>query len=1150
MPRTLDEIIQGYQSVRDLMTPTPLPPTAMMATMPPWATPTMATPMGGMGMMGTPMAPTSYYNQQDLVRRAMPVLPPMMPMGNPAMMAMQYQTPIPQVTMGGPGGGFPGGMTPQMPMLRGGGFGDPGMRQALALTAQMADPRRAADAMAQQWGEKVGGWGSAVGGVIGGFTPLGPLAGGMLGDWVGGALMNNSLTRGIYKWWNQDMIQQVSRGAQLQQGLAGNLQIFGPGAAFGGTGLSMTGGLELGQRFQAMGREWAQRERMAGRSVEDQDTRRYVRDLQRIATEGGAMGLLDAATNIDQIAETTSKLMKVLGRMAKITGDPDFRNNMREIVNLRQMGFSIDQAVGATQGMAMYARGAGVTRADLMAQGGALGVGAFQQAGLAGGVGLLYGGAAQATARSMVGTMTPIQEMLAGGQQGIQASLVQRQAAFASGPAMNAMLGAAMSVGPSGQLTLDPGRLSQMLRGGMDFSRLAGASQTNLNQIAATLARQQGRSQQDVMLELIRRLPEMQSEMAQALGPEGMDTLRIATAGALSKRFGREAGAALAGVDIREMDPVTVRRRTENLRYELAKVAGQARREAAARDDELDEQRAYFRSAEYRARRAGIYLPGLLGENPAAGRGAAYDAEQKAMELERRQDEAQGIQAGYFSQTMAAGLNARVASERAAQMRAERQQQGFGTARAGMSEFARARAQLRETGTLTPLYRRGAQFRMSADLLGLAQEAAGEREYFFDRIGAGAQRLALSMRGAGGWLEETFTQRMPGARESLAKMSPVVRQAYEQLDRTLATADVIDRTRNQTIGNVGDQLNKLKVSLGKKGMAGGKVDIALNTMRSNLVDYAEKIGRGEGGVTLDKATILAKMRESLSNQGISDTEIEHFFRLNEDKLADLGMGIIRQFGGAEAKGALEKTVTIGGKILGIGSSTEDLQKGLEAAQKKMESDMEAEGITLGTHLTAEEKVGLAAVVQSGSAEEAAATRVIAAAMGGTGIAPELQKAAQAQLQKMITDTDPKMRAAVEKAKEKVSKMSTQAREMAGRMLKPLEKYAGGVEGVVEAERQARTKGIGFLSTGYEATKIAAIAEAQGKRVEGEKIVETTAVGGTPETQARAETLQAAITGLEDVQKIFGDAGSEIKIAAIQLTSAAGEIERAAKALKD
>lgn len=1121
MPRTLDEIIEGYQSVRDMVAPTPLPPTAMLATMPMGMTPTMATPPGGMGVMGTPTMPMPYYNQQDLVRRAMPTMPPAMPMSNPAMMGMQYQTPIPQV-MGPQMPTMPAAQP--MPILRapaGGAFADQRMQQALGLTAGLTDPERAGEALSQQWGERVGAWGSAIGGIVGGFTPLGPLAGGLIGDFLGGALVNNPLTRGIYRWWNRNMIQQISRGAQLQQGLIGNVQLVGSDAAFGGTGLGMLGATRLGQRFQTMGANWARAERMYGRDASSEDAQQYSQDLRRIAVEAGGMGLLDAATNIDQIAETTSKLMKVLGRMAKITGDPDFRNNMREIATLRQMGFSIDQALSATQTMAAYARAAGVSRTDIMSQGGVLGMGAFQQAGLASGVGLLYGAAAQATARQMMGTMTPIQEMLMGGQQGVQQRLVQTQAMFAGGPMMNAMLGATMGLGAGNQITLDPGRLRQILAGGMDFSRIAGAAQTNLMTIANTIAQRSGRSVQDVMAELMTRLPEMQSEIAQTLGPEGMMNLQLAAVGNLSKQFGTTTAAYLVGgaeggqTLLRQLHPTALARRREALQDQLAELRGRAADEAAARAEDLRSRRAELRIDEMDARLRG-FGSGYEYRLHRAARGAegTRDADIKARDLAREQDEARGIRGRiYLTATQQALLpNRAVMEEFAGQERERRRRAGLVDLGApGMTDFGRARAYLEEriaTG----------RERMTDDLMEALQDATGQRETGLGRIASWVQRQDVMF--ASGMVPSFGLDEATQARYRTALVGAKTLTLVAGGVRALRVAEAVARTKDKTALDIMRRSGAIVSGLKRRGTPEGEAEGTVAAIRSRVLAKAHEMGR-DGVFDMD-ALLAVAANELGKAPGMSPREAQRVIEQNRGAWEEYLVGAVRTMGSDEAKSAVTSKAIYGEKLLT--TKREDLEKQLEHAERGVALMVQQQG-WLGSAgasrvmmegLGEGEREAVQALLGAESPEDARALAVYAAAVGGGS--EEARAAAQSEMYRMSQTS------AGQKALSKA-----EARYEKWRGAENLEAL-----GVVERAAQKTFEATG----GFDISKTTAArvqrafagklqeAMAYGFKLEGGKLVPQAraTAGAAPETEEEVKRKEAELRGLEELQEQFAAFG--------------------------
>jgi len=371
MPRTLDEIIEGYQGARNMMYgPTPLPPTTLLSTPPPSAMlhagmppPMMYSPammsMQSPAMFSgmTPRLPSMATTQQDLIARAMPqpIPMPQMPQLSTQQMAMMAQTPMPA--------------SMPTPMLRStpgatGQFADPSSADAyrmLGRTAGYLDPSQAGSYANQQWGQKVERWGQTAGAVASMVPGVGMVTGiGM--SLAGGPLFNNPLTRAVFGP-SERAAQHMSMMANIQHRTFGNLQLTGGDVGLGGAGMSMPAAMQLGQQFTAKAESWGR-----VRGAKDEDVQKYKQDLVRMTEMAGQTGLLDASTNIDQISDTVMKLMKVMGRMAKLTGDPDFRNNLQQIGQLRTMGLSIDQAVETTRNLAFYARGAGVSQQQLLQQ--------------------------------------------------------------------------------------------------------------------------------------------------------------------------------------------------------------------------------------------------------------------------------------------------------------------------------------------------------------------------------------------------------------------------------------------------------------------------------------------------------------------------------------------------------------------------------------------------------------------------------------------------------------------------------------------------------------------------------------------------------------------------------------------------------------
>lgn len=1109
MPRTLDEVIQGYQGTREqLLGLTPLPPTATLST------PSMMTP---------PMSPG--MSQVQLVQQAMPAMPP--PMATPTMQPPMAMQPMPMATPG---------VSPAFTNRY-----DAQTQQQLASVQAYLDPSQAGGALARQsmrrFGERYGGYiGAGVGAVAGTMIPGGgTLGGAMWGQAAGGLLggiaekmydipVVGDIAQGVYNWMNEERIGDISSMAQIQTGTFGRTMMGTRDIGLGGRGMSRQGALQLGQRYRGQAQQWGQRT-----GAGEEDVQQYRQDLIRLTTMAGDLGLLESATNIDQIADVTQKLFKVLGKMAKITGDPDFRNNLQDIAQLRQMGFTIDQAVTATRDMEVFARGAGMTRRELMAGPGMMGAQAFQQMGLAPGVGMLYGAQAAVGARATMGAVTPLQASLMGGQQGIQERILGSQAGFGQGP-MSLMMGAAMGM-EGGQLMLRPGQLRETLAGGTSLASLAGQAQGNLMQVASQMARQQGRPITDVLLELQQRLPEIQSMMMQQLGPQGMEMLQMQTMRALTPTYGMRAAAQM----VSQGDPTTAnllirqasspeywdrrmaqleeeRRRLLSTGREEQKRAREAREEA--RDRERDERivREMFGvpgREEQRERLHRLYVEsgGMFGkadpwETMTYGRA----------ETAREQFEEEAAQTGMRGIFVPpSGQAIRPIAEEIAQRwgRQELGEQVNLTTGAGMETFEFTREGLEFTGDVQELTE--SQVIAAQRALG----TYGTTRAFFRRqamkLGRGAER---QWRGMGARGEVSFTW------ES---------QYREALKQTQKSAQAINRTRNWTLDHLADMRKQLKGELERGGVPGAETMAGL---RDDLVSYAQMIGR-EGG-TLNLARLRERMAWKLGMSGMNFADAAKAVGDNEEFFNDFATVTIRQFGGPQAARALAETTDIADVAQRFG--VEEGQGAVDRLMDKHREFLFEEGVILKKdEVSEQENIALKGFKEASPEVQRAIVALLGTEAGRGEASIELERLSDENLesvkqaQKILGDIE--------------QKGGKPARQTMARLAQMFGRVGYGEElgrGLREMRRGEGRFGAVEIPEVIEGVRIARRAAGLPEEV-SEDVEEGTGRAAGRETRTRMEAVEKQIKVVEEMRQAFtgpGSASSELKIAAGKLIEAA------------
>lgn len=1126
--RTLDEYLQDESAMRQRLADavTTLPPTA-----------TLSTPMGSMLPSGTaPMAAL-------MLSRAMPVLPPpnpfaMLPAYTAHQMAMGMQTPGM--------GSFNMPMLGTSPGVTGAFAPSTLSQQSLMATAGFLNPGNALANMQNQWGARVGAVGANIGGFAGSFAPgglLGSLAGGWAGGVVGGALANNPLTRGVYGMLHGGVAQDLSMMANLQHRTAASLQMAGGAVGVGGTGMSAGAAFGLGQRFTGIAETWAQRENY-GRGLFDKvgsaDIGRYKRDLVQMTEMAGNIGLLDTASNIDQVVDTVQKLMKVMGRMAKITGDPDFRNNLREIGNLRAMGLSIEQAVETTRGLAFYAKGAGVTRQQLMSQGGMMGAQMFGQMGMAGGVGVLYGGAAQAQARQLMGAFSPIQEQLLGGREGIAQHIAGGAARFAAGPAMNAMMGAALTLGADNTLTLDPARLAETLRGGTSFSGLAGRATVGINQIARQMAQQTGRRQTDVMAEILNRLPELQSELAQRLGPEGMSNLQLSAVASLGKTMGLRTAANVVGgsqeqaniLMAQATDPAFLSRRRAQLMEELREASASARNAAA----EMRERRREERDTQYWHENLpglGAYRRARQGLREFGERWRHTEGEEHLRDIREQEDALSGQRRVYFGR----GLNEQVMREMESARRLDPRTAGeFDMRAGGLDRFSRMRADWRER-------QRGGYANISSETLEAVQQAQGRFESVFQAPGRWAENI-----GAGIGRFEYGAARIFGGVPGFASVDQLnaanrgrLAEVAQIADRALEAASAIEKTRDSTISDWGRQVTRLKGALGKRGIP----QEAAATIRNRIVTYATQIGKQGGALNMAQMRTIAAKALMEHNASLTEAEAQRIVADNADAFNKYNIMSVRSFGGADALRAVAETTDVAQRLEAM--DTKKLQQSIDDQQQNQRKIWYETGVAgarpfgaLGSYqISKAEEMALGEITREGSTAEGAAMEAIwAMSQGGKGISDEQRQTAVNEIARIAESGTAKEKALLEKVQGRLAEIRTQGADTAvlGRFAREHLRTTGSLtfKGLSEGLALGRQGKGQYAGTFY---KEAASLELRrrGAQVGGDAATLAGAAVG-PEGE-RVRSLEKQIGDLGDLQRTFsdfGDATKDFKIAAQNL----------------
>lgn len=449
-------------------------------------------------------------------------------------------------------------------------------------------------------------WGAAMGASTGNF--LGGMAGGALG-YIPGV---NQIFRGYQRMRWGGAIDQMAGMNTIQQGMYGRVSMMGGDSGAGGTGVNPMAALQLSQSFGGA---------PGGRQ-----------QMSQLTAAAAETGFLDTASNMGQITNVVKKLAGVMGEMAKLTGDPDFRNNLRELSNMRNMGLTVDQSLRSLKDMRMYGKMAGGMD---IAQGAAgRGAALYQQYGLTGGLGSGMGASAAGMAGVGMGGLSPIERGLYGGQEGVTNTMMGGQAQYL-GSTAKMFLPYLVERGAGGALQINQERLKNLRSPGADLGGFMRQGQANLAQMGP-----------DAIQDLMNNMPALQTQMGQSLGQVGT----FATMAALTRQIQKQTpGLSLqsaAGVATRDRATGNLLATQMNDPVMIGKAQAQLDAERIRTRQDAREQRTEQLAQE----------PGLIGRKWAqymesqntqggwlAGSNQGAEAWEQAASQQRALDAAQGI---------------------------------------------------------------------------------------------------------------------------------------------------------------------------------------------------------------------------------------------------------------------------------------------------------------------------------------------------------------------------------------------------------------------------------------------------------------------------------------------------------------------------
>ena len=361
------------------------------------------------------------------------------------------------------------------------------------------------------------GMGAAAGAAVGGafFGGAGAFTGADIGSALGGMFLapavaqNPFLQRATAAAFRPGIQRAVDTSRIM--GATRNFAVSGPDLDITGRGFSMEASRAMMQDFTEM-----------AKASGGQFTRQ---DLVELLQASGEQGLLDFVQNKDQVVDSVKKVSSLVGTMAQITGDPDFKNNIRMMGQLQRFGVEMGQQEHVMRQMSMYARGAGMDVQTLMEQGGAA-VAAGQAAGIVPGLALQQGGFGAMLGRQAVagGAMDPMQLAILGGQQGVNQRVAEMQMGFLGGQGMQSLLPYLVEQGKGGELEINQARLARLRSGEVSYEEM-------ISQGAAGM-------DPKMLQQILSQNQELVNKISEQLGPQGTFVTMVKQVEQMQRRLG------------------------------------------------------------------------------------------------------------------------------------------------------------------------------------------------------------------------------------------------------------------------------------------------------------------------------------------------------------------------------------------------------------------------------------------------------------------------------------------------------------------------------------------------------------------------------------------------------------------------------------
>jgi len=350
--------------------------------------------------------------------------------------------------------------------------------------------------------------GGAIGGAMTGGSAGGIITGSDIGATIGGIaapiLAQNKYVRAVTQEVFQPALRRnldISNTLGINQGVmqGSSLDISGRGldiysAGYVSDSLSDLSNVRQGGKGSAAG----------------SFTKRDLMDIMSVSRE---QGLMEFAQNKDEIVGVVKNVSGMLATVAKITGDPDFRNNIKLIGSLRRQGGELSSM---SQDIAELRSGAGISGMslqDALNSQGARGAQDYSTMGLSRFQGTRMGifGAALSNQAVAGGAYSASAIDRFGGKDRMAQRIMQMTGSFIQNS--DALIPGLTKV-VDGKISIDKEKLSDL-----------NSNKISLDQVLADSAK--ASSDPKVLEGLINSMDDLKEEMAKGLGPQGSFSMMV-----------------------------------------------------------------------------------------------------------------------------------------------------------------------------------------------------------------------------------------------------------------------------------------------------------------------------------------------------------------------------------------------------------------------------------------------------------------------------------------------------------------------------------------------------------------------------------------------------------------------------------------------